>query len=58
MHGYAIYELTTAPWGDDYRFITLCDTKTDAEIVLEALEKVNVYFSCYRIVVHGRTKND
>lgn len=49
---YAIYELTPAPWGDDYRFVKAFDTKEDAESVLKALEKVNIDFTLYKIVEH------
>jgi len=50
MKGYAIYELTPAPWGDDYRFIQAFDTKEDADEVLAVLNSVNCNFHVYRIV--------
>ncbi len=50
MMGYAIYELTPAPWGDDYRFIVLRDRREDAEKVLSILNETDISFSVYRIV--------
>ena len=47
---YVIYELTPAPWGDDYRYVQAFDRKEDAEYVLKALEKVNIDFSLYKII--------
>lgn len=47
---YTIYELTPAPWGDDYRVVKVFDRVEDAEAVLEALEKVNIDFSYYKII--------
>lgn len=47
---YSIHELTPAPWGDDYRLVGFFNTKEDAEIVLKALESVNIDFSVYKII--------
>lgn len=47
---YTIYSLCPAPWGDQYRFVESFDTKDDANMVLAALEKVNILFHCYTIV--------
>lgn len=54
MKCYAIYELTPAPWGDDYRYIKAFDRKEDAEKVLAALESVNIDFSLYKIIEYDR----
>lgn len=50
MVGYAIYSLTPAPWGDNYRLVEIFDTKRDAEDVLKSLEKVNIFYKVYKIV--------
>lgn len=47
---YIIYDIVPAPWGDDYRHIELFDREEDAELVLEALEKVNINFNYYKII--------
>lgn len=47
---FVIYELTPAPWGDDYRIVKGFCCKEDAESVLRALERVNIDFSVYKIV--------
>lgn len=47
---FAIHKLTPAPWGNDYRLIETFDTRADAEVVLAALESVNISFNCYQIV--------
>jgi len=52
MIGYAIYELTPAPWGDDYRFICIRETKEDAQKIIDVLYKTDINFSVYRIVKH------
>ena len=52
---HVIYSLSPAPnKKDHYRLIEIFERKEDAEIVLSALEKVNVLFHCYKIVEeHG-----
>lgn len=50
MIGYAIYELTPAPWGDNYRFICIRDTKELAEEVMKVLYETDYNFSVYKIV--------
>ena len=51
MTGWAIYELNPAPWGDDYRFVVLCESEIDAKTILKELYKVDrVMQNCYRIV--------
>ena len=47
---YCIYSLSPAPWGDDYRFVEAFNTKKDAILVLEVLEKVNIDFNLYKII--------
>lgn len=47
---FAIYSLTPAPWGDDYRLIEMFEKREDAEAVLAALERVNILCHDYRIV--------
>lgn len=54
MIGWAIYELTPAPWGDDYRFIVIRDTEKAAEIILDVLNKTNFGFSVYKIIEFKR----
>lgn len=54
----AIYELTPAPWGDDYRLVAQFDTKEDAEKVLASLESVNVNFSVYKIIDFGKNTRE
>lgn len=54
---WCIYELTPAPWGDDYRYVASFDTKEDAEFVLKALEKVNVLFNTYRIINYTKSRS-
>lgn len=46
---YAIYSLTPAPWGDDYRLVEMFENLKDAEEVLECLESVNVSMNLYKI---------
>lgn len=53
MLGYAIYELTPAPWGDDYRFICIRDNVKDAESVKVVLDQTDYSFSCYEIVSYN-----
>lgn len=53
MRGYVIYELTPAPWGDDYRFICMRERKEEAEKVLKVLYETDVSFSVYKIVEHN-----
>lgn len=56
---YCIYSLTPAPWGDDYRFVEGFDTKESAELVLKALEDVNIDFNVYQIIKRkGKRIND
>lgn len=50
LKGYAIYELTPAPWGDDYRFICIRDNVEDAESVKAVLDQTDYSFSVYEIV--------
>lgn len=50
MKLFVIYELTPAPWGDAYRLIKGFDRKEDADFILEALQKVNIDFSFYKII--------
>lgn len=52
MIGYAIYELTPAPWGDDYRFICIRDRLEDAEKILKVLNETDISWSCYKIIEH------
>ena len=47
---YCIYSLTPAPRGDEYRFVEGFDTRESAELVLKALEDVNIDFNVYRII--------
>lgn len=47
---YRIFSLTPAPWGSHYRFVESFDTKEYAELVLEALNDVNVLMNCYKII--------
>lgn len=55
MNGYAVYEVTPAPWGYDYRFICLRETREQAYKVLEALYETDVAVtSVYKIVKHGK----
>ena len=54
MFGFAIYELTPAPWGDDYRFIVIRDTKEDAEKILAILYSTDISFSVYKIIEFKR----
>lgn len=56
MKGYAIYELTPAPWGDDYRFICIRDDREGAQKVLDALYVTDYSFSVYVIVPHNLEK--
>lgn len=56
MKGYAIYELTPAPWGDDYRFICIRDNREDAQKVLDALYVTDYSFNCYEIVPYNLEK--
>lgn len=51
---YGIFELTPAPWGDDYRLIQFFDNRHDAGIVLKALEETNILFHCYKIVEYKK----
>ena len=53
---FAIYSLTPAPWGDDYRFVEGFDTKDQAEVVLKALESVNIDFNLYKVVEHSLSR--
>lgn len=54
MIGWAIYELTPAPWGDDYRFVVIRDTEKDANEIMNLLYKTDFSFSVYRIVEFKR----
>ena len=47
---FAIYSLSPASWGDDYRYIEGFDTKDDAKMILAALESVNTVFNVYKII--------
>lgn len=47
---WAIYELTPAPWGDNYRYVDSFESYQDAQIVLGALESVNPDYKVYKIV--------
>lgn len=51
MVGYAVYEITPAPWGDNYRFICIRDTNEDAEKVLNILNETDTNFSYYKIII-------
>ena len=53
MIGWAVYELTPAPWGDDYRFICIRDEKKLAEQVLDILDETDFSFSVYKIIGHN-----
>lgn len=47
-----IYELTPAPWGgDNYRLVESFETLEDGKEVLKVLEKVNIGFKLYRLIV-------
>ena len=50
MKQYAIYSISPAPWGDNYRLIEMFEEKEDADAVLEILETVNVNFNVYKII--------
>lgn len=52
MRGFAIYELTPAPWGNDYRFICIRDRKEEADKILKVLYETDVSFSVYKIIEH------
>ena len=52
MIRYAVYELTPAPWGDNYRFIAMRDTREDAEKIWKVLEETDENFGVYKIVEH------
>lgn len=54
MIGWAIYELTPAPWGDNYRFIVIRDNLGDAKEILDALNNTNFDLSVYKIVEFKR----
>jgi hypothetical protein len=54
MIGWAIYELTPAPWGDDYRFIVIRDTEKAANEILDLLDETDYSFSVYKIVEFKR----
>jgi len=48
---FSIYELTPAPWGDDYRYVQGFERREEAEEVLKVLERVTAYnFNYYKIV--------
>ena len=57
MIGFAVYEITPAPWGNDYRFICIRETKERAEKVLDVLYGTDIGFSLYQIVEHKRLAN-
>jgi len=46
----AIYSLTPAPWGDDYRLVESFDNWEDATTVLKALESVNISWNVYKLI--------
>ena len=50
MKGYAVYELTPAPWGLDYRYIVMRDERRLAEEILEVLKKTDYNCSTYKII--------
>lgn len=47
---FSISRITPAPYGDHYDHVEFFETKEQAEIVLKALESVNVSFNLYTIV--------
>ena len=47
---YQIYELTPAPWGDDYRLVEQYDNIKDAGVLLRCLNKLDTTFSYYKII--------
>ena len=47
---YTVYELTPAPWGDDYRFIAQYDNVDSAEILVRCLISLSINFEVYKIV--------
>lgn len=53
---FVIYSLSPAPWGDDYRFVEAFNNREDAELVLNALEKVNINFNLYKIIKREEDK--
>ena len=55
---FAIYSLSPAPWGEQHRLVEAFDTKEDAEVVLNALEKVNTDFNVYKIYGMGLLGGD
>lgn len=57
MYGYAIYELTPAPWGDDYRFIAVRDTKKSAEAIMSVLYSTSHNFNVYKIIEYNIERN-
>ena len=58
MNGYAIYELTPAPWGDDYRFLCIRDNLGDTKEILDALNNTDFDFSVYKIVEFNLEKDN
>jgi len=56
MKGYAIYELTPAPWGDNHRFICIRDEYELARKILKALDETNYDFSVYKIIPYNLEK--
>jgi len=47
---YSIYSVNPSETGISLRLIEIFETKADAEIVLKALESVNIHFNTYKIV--------
>lgn len=54
---YAIYELTPAPWGDQYRYVARFEKLEWAQDVLNKLESYNIDFNVYKIVDFSEPKN-
>lgn len=54
---FSIHSISPAPWGYDYRLVETFDNKEQAEIVLKALESVNISFNCYKIIDWTEPKN-
>ena len=46
----ALYSLTPATWGDNYRLVESFDNREDATTVLKALESVNISWNLYKLI--------
>ena len=50
MKQYAIYSISPAPWGDNYRLVESFETIEDTIRIREALEEVNINCNTYKII--------